>query len=136
MQVVTWNGSRFGPGDLFRFAREARARSWLGEGGRRFLYHAGVCLATDRSLTPEQSLQLDSLLSELRRLGSTLLQGAPAAVTPGSVETPPELEALERELASLRLFLAAATERVEAHWQRLQRHKQGLPPDSGPDFYI
>ncbi len=135
MQVVHWNGNRFGPADLFRVAREARARSWLGEGGRRFLYHAGVCLAVDRSLTPEQSLQLDALLTELRRLGSACLQHAPAVSREGG-GTAPDLEALERELASLRLFLAAATERVEAHWQRLQRRKQGLPPDSGPDIYL
>ena len=135
MQVVTWNGNRFGPGDLFRVAREARARSWLGENGRRFLYHAGVCLATDRSLTPEQSLELDRLLSELRRLGSTCLEGVHPAARPKDTEARPDLQELERELASLRLFLAAATERVEAHWQRLQRRKQGLPPESGPDFY-
>jgi len=127
---ITWEGRQVGPTDLIGAAREARDRDWLDEPARRFLHHCGVCLATDRALSERQRMELDVLLHRLRQLGSTVLATTSRVVS--AVESQPDIAALESDLASLRLFLASATERVDGYWQRLQRLKHGLPPEGHP----
>ena len=131
MSAISWGGRIFGASDLFTAAREARAKRWLSDPSRKFLYHVGICLATDRPVSDRQMLFLGRLLRRLRRLGSTVLAasgdsaGDPALST-GEDELPPaDLDALEQDIAAMRLFLASATERVEGYWERLQRLKQG-----------
>ena len=129
MSAISWGGRIFGASDLFTAAREARAKRWLSDPSRKFLYHVGICLATDRPVSERQMLFLGRLLRRLRKLGSTVLAtsaeapGDPA-LSAGDDLPPADLDALEHDIAAMRLFLASATERVEGYWERLQRLKQ------------
>lgn len=127
---ITWEGRQVGPTDLIGAAREARDRDWLDEPARRFLHHCGVCLATDRTLSERERMDLDVLLHRLRQLGSTVLATTSPVLSWVAAEA--DIAALESDLAALRLFLASATERVEGYWHRLQRLKRGLPPEAHP----
>lgn len=130
MGAIDWEGRHVGPTDLFGIAREARERDWLDEPARRFLHHCGICLATDRTLSEYERIELEILLSRLHQLGSRVL--AEAVEAPSGRRHEEDLVQLESDLAALRLFLASATERVEGYWNRLQRLKHGLPPEPHP----
>jgi molybdopterin-biosynthesis enzyme MoeA-like protein len=122
--AISWEGRVFGAGDLFRAAREARRAGWLSARSSKFLFYIGVCLLADRPVTPKQLAFLARLLRRLRRHGSTLFRTGEVGPTWDSASE--ELEALERDLAAMRLFLASATERVEGYWERLQQLKRRL----------
>lgn len=127
--AISWGGQIFGASDLFTAAREARAHDWLSDPARKFLYHVGICLATDRPISDRQMQFLGRLLRKLRRQGSRVFASVPGAH--GRAGTPSrthgmDIIALERDLAAMRLFLASATERVEGYWERLQRLKRRM----------
>ena len=130
MGTFDWAGRQIGPTDLFGAAREARGRDWLDEPARRFLHHCGICLATDRTLSECERVELEILLGQLQHLGSSVLPPSGDALRDRPHKA--ELAQLESDLAALRFFLAASSERVEAYWNRLQRLKQGLPPEPQP----
>ena len=123
MGAISWGGRIFGASDLFSAAREARANRWLSDPARKFLYHVGICLATDRPVSERQMEFLGRLLRRLRRKGSRVLAAVPRHAEAWS-DT--DIQALERDIAAMRLFLASATERVEGYWERLQRLKRRL----------
>lgn len=147
MSAISWGGRIYGASDLFTAAREARANRWLTDPARKFLYHVGICLATDRPVSERQMVFLGRVLRRLTRLGSKALAVAPApraerealraatcaplgfAQAPAWTSDDVDLEALERDIAAMRLFLASATERVEGYWERLQRLKQARRPE-------
>jgi hypothetical protein len=121
--AISWGGRIFGASDLFSAAREARAHQWLSDPARKFLYHVGICLATDRPVSERQMEFLGRLLHRLRRKGSTVFADVPRR---GASWSEGDLEALEQDIAAMRFFLASATERVEGYWERLQRLKRRL----------